>query len=120
MKRPIRSLWRAWRAKRRYNRGELDQNFEAMLGQLDAPFSDATETGDTTMKPITQSATTATVAGAAASSGGAIYGVIAFLRSAFPDYMPFGPESDAAVVVVVTTVLTPLLSRLVASIRKGG
>lgn len=120
MKRPIRSLWRAWRAKRRYDRGDIDQDFRAMLGDLDAPF-DATETGDTnTMKPITQSATTATVAGAAASSGGAIYGVIAFLRSAFPDYMPFGPESDAAVVVVISTVLTPLLSRLVASIRKGG
>lgn len=69
------------------------------------------------MKPITQSKTTATVAGSTAASGGALYGLIIFARAMFPNYL-WGPESDAVVVTALATVATPLLSRWIASFRK--
>jgi len=70
------------------------------------------------MKPITQSKTTATIAGATGATSGIIFAVLAALRGRVA--LPWEPEGDTAIVAVLTTVIAPLLSRLVAKYRKGG
>lgn len=70
------------------------------------------------MKPITQSRTTATVAGATGTTSGLVFAFLTFLRGRTD--LPWEPEGDAAIVAVVTTILAPLLSRLIAKYRKGG
>lgn len=70
------------------------------------------------MKPITQSRTTATVAGATGATSGIIFAVLAALRGRVD--LPWEPEGDTAIVAVLTTVIAPLLSRLVAKYRNTG
>ena len=65
---------------------------------------------------IFRSKTSATIAGAAATSTGGLLTVIALLRSCWPD-LPGDATSDAAAAVVLTSLLTPALSRFVAWVR---
>ena len=71
------------------------------------------------VKPVeaVQSTTTQNVAGGIAVSGGAIAGAFGFVRSAWPDALPWGVENDPAVIVVLTSVIGPMLSRVIAMIR---
>lgn len=71
------------------------------------------------MKPIYQSKTTATIAGSTATAGGMAYAIMQGIRGQWPTAVPWGLEGDAVVVALITTVLGPLLSRLVARLRKG-
>ena len=71
------------------------------------------------LKPVeaVTSTTTQNVAGGVVVSGGTIAGACAFVRSAWPDALPWGSEGDAALVVVLTTIIGPLVSRVIAMIR---
>ena len=70
------------------------------------------------MKPITQSKTTATVAGATGTTGGVVFALLALLRGQGVS-LPWEADADTAIMAVVTTVVAPLISRLVAKWRKG-
>ena len=86
------AAFRGWRARRRYRKGKV-------------------------MKDITKSRTTQNVAAGSAASGGLAYGLLAALRSAAPGLLPWDEVHDVAVAVVATTVLAPLLSRIIAFVR---
>lgn len=62
-------------------------------------------------KNILQSNTTRAVAGATAVGGGGVMGLLAWLRSL--GALPWGEDQDAAVAVVITTFVVPVLSRLI-------
>lgn len=62
-------------------------------------------------KPVLRSTTTQSVAASAAASGGGLIALIAFIRSNWPDAIPWAAESDIYVVGVATTIIAPLLSR---------
>lgn len=64
------------------------------------------------------STTTQNVAGGVVASGGAIAGAIGFVRAAWPDVLPWGAEADPALVVVLTTVVAPVVSRIIAFWRE--
>jgi hypothetical protein len=70
------------------------------------------------MKPLIQSKTTATIAGATGATSGIVFAILTALRGRVD--LPWDPEGDTAIVAVVTTVIAPLLSRIVAKFRKGG
>ena len=89
----IKETWRLWRA---YRKGKKM----------------------TTMKPITKSRTTATVAASTGTTGGIAFAALTFLRGRVD--LPWGPEGDAAIVAILTTIIAPLLSRLIAKYRKAG
>lgn len=63
------------------------------------------------------SSTTQTVAGSTFVGGGVLAGLFAFLRAAFPEKLPWSVETDAELVVLLSTVVIPILSRMVASVR---
>lgn len=88
----IKEAWRVWRA---YRKGKK------MV----------------TMKPIYKSKTTATVAASTGTTAGVILAILTVLRGRVD--LPWGKDGDAAIVAVLTTVLGPLLSRLIAKYRKG-
>lgn len=71
------------------------------------------------VKPVEalQSSTTQNVAGGVIVSGGAVAGAFGFIRSAWPDALPWGVENDTAVIVVLTSVIGPMLSRVIAMVR---
>ena len=52
-----------------------------------------------------------------AVSGGLVVGVLTFLRKLWPDLFAWGAETDLALQEVLTVVLIPLLSRLLAFAR---
>lgn len=64
-----------------------------------------------------KSKTTKTVAGSTAASGGLVVGLLTFLRATWPDKMPWEESLDADIVAVVTTVVAPVVSRLIAGMR---
>lgn len=65
-------------------------------------------------KSIIKSQTTQNVA----ASGASVIGALAFLRNMWPDLMPWGAEHDATLAAVGAGVLVPLISRIIAKIRK--
>jgi hypothetical protein len=69
------------------------------------------------MSNVVTSKTTQNVTMGTAASGGAIYGVIAFLRSYAPNIVFWGEDADAGIVVVATTIIAPLVSRIIAMVR---
>lgn len=67
--------------------------------------------------PIHKSTTTQNVAIAGASGAGSVAGVLLLLRTNWPDLLPWGPEADAGIIALVTTVVVPVLSRVIAFLR---
>lgn len=68
----------------------------------------------TESKTVLQSRTTQNVAAATVTTGGTVAGVIAGARAVFPDLIPWNESADVSVAVVITTVIAPLVSRLIA------
>lgn len=64
------------------------------------------------------STTTQNVAGGVVASGATIAGAFGFVRAAWPDALPWGAEADPALVVVLTTVVAPVVSRIFAFWRE--
>lgn len=71
------------------------------------------------MNPVTavSSTTSQNVAGGAAASSGGAYMVLAFIRSAWPQALPWTVENDAAAIVIATTLIAPLFARVLAFLR---
>ena len=68
-------------------------------------------------KPITQSNTTRTVAEGTAVGGGGVASVLVLLRSL--GWAPWPEAADEAVFVVVSTVVIPVVSRVIARIKQA-
>lgn len=66
------------------------------------------------MATVIKSNTTQNVAAGGAVSGGVAYAVLAALRSVAPDLLPWPPDTDMAIAMALTAVLTPLVSRVIA------
>jgi len=71
-------------------------------------------------KSLFKSTTTQNVAMGAVTGQTVAMGLIAGIRTTFPDLLWWEPDMDTAVVQVLSVILIPLLSRFIASIRKGG
>ena len=68
-------------------------------------------------KAFAKSRTTQNVAVGAAAGGGAVYSLITVLRSVCGDSVPWDRDSDAAVSIVLGTIIIPAASRVIAWIR---
>ncbi len=74
---------------------------------------------DMIRKPFYKSTTTQTVAGSALGSATIGWVIVRALRMLAPQYVIWSEAEDATVANIVTVILTPIVSRIVALIRKG-
>ena len=70
-------------------------------------------------KPFYQSTTTQNVAVGAVTGQGVALGLIALIRRFAPQILPWDAADDQTVAQAIGIVLTPLLSRLLAVLRRG-
>lgn len=64
-----------------------------------------------------KSRTTQNVAAGGLITVGTIAGVLAWIRSMWPELLPWDPSADAAIDTVAATVLAPVVSRVIAMWR---
>ena len=74
---------------------------------------------DMIRKPFWKSSTTQTVAVSALGSLTVGWVIVRALRTFIPQYVVWSESEDAMVANILTAVLTPIISRIVALIRKG-
>lgn len=74
---------------------------------------------DMIRKPFYKSTTTQTVAGSALGSATIGWVIVRALRMFVPQYVVWSEADDATIANILTVVLTPIISRIVARIRKG-
>ena len=67
------------------------------------------------MKPVLKSKTTATVGGAAAGTSAFVLLLLSLIPASIRE--AWGPDSDAALIWLITTLGTAAISRLVAMLR---
>lgn len=81
------------------------------------------QVGGTSMNPVSkpfyQSTTTQNVAVGAVTGQGVALGLISILRKVAPGIIVWSEDQDQTVAQVLGIILTPLLSRLLAVLRKG-
>jgi len=70
-------------------------------------------------KPFYKSSTTQTVAGSAIGSLTIGWVIVRALRMLAPQYVIWSEAEDATIANILTVILTPIISRIVALIRKG-
>jgi len=70
-------------------------------------------------KPFYKSTTTQTVAGSALGSATIGWAIVKGLRMLAPQYVIWSEAEDATIANILTVILTPIISRIVALIRKG-
>ena len=70
-------------------------------------------------KPFYKSSTTQTVAGSAIGSLTIGWAIVKGLRMLAPQYVIWSEAEDATIANILTVILTPIISRIVALIRKG-
>lgn len=70
-------------------------------------------------KPFYKSSTTQTVAGSAIGSLTIGWAIVKGLRMIAPQYVIWSEAEDATIANILTVILTPIISRIVALIRKG-
>ena len=70
-------------------------------------------------KPFYRSSTTQTIAGSVVGSATIGWAVVRAMRMFVPQYVIWTEAEDATVANILTVVLTPILSRVIAIIRKG-
>ena len=97
-RRVIKSAYRAKRAERKHNK-------------------ESRKMKRVPTKPVAQSKTTQNEGAGVAVSGTSAIGIITFLRSMFPDLLPWPPEHDVTIAALGAGIISPLVSRIIAKWR---
>jgi hypothetical protein len=116
----IRGAWHYRKHKREFNKAvERGKRLERIMStEILEPLDPKPVS-----KPVAKSRTTQDVATGAAvagtAGGGTAYGVIKAVRAVKPDALPWTEDMDGNVALVAALVLTPIISRAVAMLRRG-
>lgn len=125
MFRRIKAIYAASRAKGKYKK-EIEEKVSAFESCPDNVLDSDTEAAikdiarresemeSKLIKPVLKSKTTQNIA----VGGGSVMAVFAFIRTMWPDTVPWTADNDAIVAAFLSTILVPLISRGIAAVRK--